>query len=66
MSDVSVVGSFAYLTDNTAGLRVIDISDPLNPAEVGRLAGPTVAVAVRGRYAYCATGSGLKKVDLRP
>jgi hypothetical protein len=66
MSDVSVVGSFAYLTDNTAGLRVIDISDPLSPAEVGRLAGPTVAVAVRGRYAYCATGSGLKKVDLRP
>ncbi len=33
--NVYVVGSYAYVADGWSGLRVIDVSDPANPYEVG-------------------------------
>jgi hypothetical protein len=33
--DVYVSGNYAYVADGYAGLRVIDVSNPSNPREVG-------------------------------
>ena len=49
------------------GLRVVDVSDPTVPAEVGFWATPVSAtdVVVAGRYAYVANaGHGLRVVDV--
>jgi len=58
--DVAVVGSYAYVADGSAGLRVVDISTPVNPAEVGFYDTPGGAngVAVAGGYAYVVGDSG--------
>jgi len=62
---VAVVGGYAYVADGR-GLRVVDISDPTNPAEVGFYDTPGYAydVAVAGGYAYVADGRGLRVVDV--
>lgn len=52
---VTLSGSFAYIADDTCGLRVINISDPASPYEVGSYPTPgdcADAVAVSGSYAY--------------
>jgi hypothetical protein len=53
---VAVVGDYAYVADWTAGLRVISVSDPAHPVEVGYYDTPGYAngVAVIGDYAYVA------------
>jgi hypothetical protein len=57
--DVALSGNYAYLANNTMGLRVIDVSDPYNPVSVGWLDTPGYAMAVfkSGIYAYVASGS---------
>jgi hypothetical protein len=63
---VAVVGSYAYIADNTA-LRVISVSDHANPVEVGHFDGLTNAldVAVSGSYAYVVDGTnGLWVFDI--
>jgi PKD repeat protein/subtilisin family serine protease len=65
--DVAVSGTYAYVADNSSGLRVIDISDPANPTEVGFYDTPGYAngVAVSGSYAYVADWiSGLRVIDI--
>ncbi len=68
ISDIDVVGNYAYLANGTNGLRVIDISDPANPSPL-----PVVfktnhianGVDVYGNYAYIADGDkGLTVVDV--
>mgnify|MGYP001237377857 FL=1 len=63
----------AYVADFDQGLRVIDISDPAEPVEVGFYdppAGESISVAVVGDYAYLAdstftgVGGGLRVVDI--
>src|SRR5262245_11775920 len=82
---VTVAGSLVYLTEvglgsaNTsvqhATLRLVDVSDPANPVEIGGLAMPeTLApdfldgafqAEIEGRHAYVANGrAGLQIVDL--
>lgn len=57
---VSVVGGFAYVADGSGGLRVIDISNPAMPVEVGFFVGSgdtphfAVDVSVVGGLAYVA------------
>ncbi|MCL6432257.1 MAG: hypothetical protein K6V36_15585, partial [Anaerolineae bacterium] len=61
------MGSYAYVAAHSAGLRVIDVSNPASPTEVGFCATPGYAydVAVAGRYAYVADGdAGLRVVDV--
>ncbi len=56
--DVAVSGGYAYVADgSSAGLRVIDVSVPSAPVEVGFVDTPGIAggVAVSGDYAYVAT-----------
>lgn len=68
---LDVDGDYAYLVtqslgpDDQNGLRVIDISDPLVPFEVGFLEGLFMDVEVVGGYAFVAVrDSGLWVVDV--
>ena len=64
---VAVTGGYAYIADREGGLRVVDVSTPANPAEVGfyDTPGHAYGVAVAGGYAYIADwGGGLRVVDI--
>ncbi len=65
-NDVDVAGAYAYVANDDAGLRVIDVSNPSAPVEVGSC--PTQAadgVTVTGSYAYVAeAGWGLWIIDI--
>ncbi|MER3545820.1 MAG: hypothetical protein C4311_14815 [Chloroflexota bacterium] len=54
VGDIALAGSYAYIADGYTGLRILSISDPANPYEVGFYATPAFAsgVAVAGAYAY--------------
>ncbi len=66
--DVEVQGSYAYVVDGGYGLRILDISDPAQPRQVGiltTLPDWPVGLAVAGNYAYVADGSkGLRVVQV--
>jgi len=51
-----LLGDYAYVADGSGGLRVVDVSDPAHPTEVGFYATPGDArdVAVAGDYIYVA------------
>jgi hypothetical protein len=53
---VAVVANYAYVADDDAGLRIISVSDPAHPTEVGYYDTPGIAcgVAAVGNYAYVA------------
>ena len=53
--EVAVSGSYAYVADRSAGLRVINISAPESPAHVGSVLIPpaAVGVAVAGGFDIC-------------
>ena len=63
---VAVAGSFAYVADWNAGLRVIDVSNPANPVERGYYVTPGLArgVSVAGSFAYVAAeNAGLRVIE---
>ena len=43
---VAVSGNYAYVADYGAGLRVVDVSNPANPVEVGYYDTPDCAIGV--------------------
>ena len=67
---MTVAAPFAYVADEAAGLVVIDVSDPVNPAIIGAVDTPGRAydVDVHGQYAYVADSgtfeSGLQVIDV--
>ena len=64
---VVVSGTLAYIAAGGGGLRVVDISDPAHPTEVGAWDSPGYAegLAVAGSTAYLADGPyGLRIVDV--
>ena len=64
---VAVSGSYAYVADETGGLRIINIANPALPSEVGfcETPGSSYGVAVTGSYAYVADiGSGLRIINI--
>jgi hypothetical protein len=64
---VAIAGNSAYLANEEAGLRILDISDLTHPAEVSFFNTPDSAkdVKLAGSYAYIAGGtSGLRVVDI--
>ncbi len=64
--DVHVISNYAYLCAESA-LIVIDVSDPSDPIEVGRIDTPEFSrsVYVTGGYAYVADGTnGLHIIDV--
>ena len=59
----AVLGPDAYVVDSSAGLHVIDVSDPVAPRIVG--SGNTAAgVAVAVGYAFVTTGSAVFSIDV--
>lgn len=54
---VDVVGSYAYVADGASGLRIIDVSNPVTPTQVGVVAlpGSAYTVAVAGSDAFVVT-----------
>ena len=58
-----MVGGLAYVTDDSFGLRIIDVSNPAAPVELGGLFGPAADVEVVGGLAYVARG-GLRIIDV--
>ena len=66
-SGVGVIGDTLYIADSEAGLQVIDVSDPQNPAIIGAkdTPGSAIGVAVIGQTAYVADGeAGLQVIDV--
>lgn len=66
-NNVDVRGTFAYVAAATAGLHVVDVSDPAMPQIVGTLNTPGTAVGVQvvGTMAYLADGpAGLHIIDI--
>jgi hypothetical protein len=64
---VTIEGDYAYVAGLTAGLQVIDISDPTSPSLAGSYDTPGYAfvVAIAGDYAYVTDeASGLQVIDI--
>jgi hypothetical protein len=66
---LEVHDAIAYVADGPAGLRIVDLRDPLRPAELSRFDPKTVdlarGVTVQGKTAYlCLGDSGLVAVDV--
>jgi hypothetical protein len=63
---VAVANGYAYVADWVGGLRVVDVSDPAAPVELGSYGTQHAwSVAVQGNYAYVAdTYDGLRVVDV--
>jgi hypothetical protein len=64
-----VLGDLAYVVDRYSWLRVIDISNPASPVELGALGTPSrgYGVAVVGTLAYVADyDAGLRIIDFGP
>jgi hypothetical protein len=59
-------GGYAYVADAYAGLRVVDVSVPSVPIEVGAYdtGAQTWAVAIAGNYAFVADENGLRVVNV--
>ncbi|MBI9077075.1 MAG: hypothetical protein JEZ02_16820 [Desulfatibacillum sp.] len=53
---VAVSGNYAYVTDSTDGLQIIDITDPTSPFIASSLdiPGSVAQIAINGNYAYAA------------
>jgi alpha-tubulin suppressor-like RCC1 family protein len=69
MADLAVADRYVFVAAGAAGLPILDLSDPANPALVSvgsrETGGPAEALAVVGNYAYLADGySGLQVIDL--
>jgi len=67
VEDVAVSGTLAYVAAGGSGLRVVDISNPALPTEIGAWdsRGYANGVAVAGSIAYLADGPyGLRVVDV--
>jgi hypothetical protein len=66
--DVVVNGDYAYIADSYSGLRVVDISDPTDPQEVGFFdpGGSTAGNGVffSAPYVYLADGMGVLILDV--
>ena len=61
--------TYAYMAANTAGLRIVDVSEPAAPVEVGvyeyEQPAEATAIVVVGKLAYLATGQGgLRVMDV--
>ncbi len=65
---ITIGGNYAYITSETSGLQIVNISNPRSPrwvAEVGvnELTNPR-SVAIQFRYAFVTDAEGLKVIDV--
>ncbi len=59
---VQIVGDFAYVSGMSRGLWVIKVSTPMNLRKIGQCDIPGGEIRVAGKYAYVASGKGLRVV----
>ncbi len=61
-----IVGDLGYFTQGNGGLRIIDVSDPLNMPTVGSvdIGNPAYDVLVNGDAAYVGTSTGISVVNV--
>jgi len=67
VTDVYISGGYAYLTEGTGGIRILDITNPNAPTVAGTLdpAGDAWKIQVVGKYAYVAADTaGLQIFDV--
>lgn len=59
VEDIFIAGEYAYVANDDGGLRIVDISVPPDPVEIGSLTGSMArGVAVADNHAYVADGFG--------
>ncbi len=65
-SNITIAGTYAYITTERGAVVVVNISDPASPRLVAELSGFKApgAVAVQFRYAFVVDGDGLKVIDI--
>jgi hypothetical protein len=64
---LDIRSQYVYLADGFSGLRIIDVTDPLNPILTGTYDTPTNAADVQvldDNIAYVADGSGIVDIDI--
>ena len=67
-SCIAVVGKRAYVCDSYQGVRILDVSNPTNPAPIGSVSGATLNngmasdLAVQGDFLYVANGANGTRV----
>lgn len=63
---IALDSQFAYLAVGSAGLAVVDLSNPAIPIRIGaiRLHGTSTTVATVGNYAYVGTDCGISVVNI--
>ena len=63
---LQLVGDVAYIADGMAGLHMVDISEPLQPVEIGTwtLPGALMGLTIVEDKAYLAAGDSLHIVDV--
>ncbi|MDO8589593.1 MAG: sugar-binding protein [Armatimonadota bacterium] len=61
LADIEIRDQYAYITSSAqeGGFSVWDLSDQLNPVQVGHVDGANGDIDLLGNYAFCAGGSGL-------
>jgi hypothetical protein len=65
LNGLAIAGSHAFAIAPEGGLFVYDIADPLHPEQVGFLRGSQLeAIAVQDGFAYLATATGLRIVNV--
>jgi hypothetical protein len=68
VSDIHISGNYAYIANWSNGLRVIDLTDPQKPQEVGfynNFDGQCWAVSVYGNFAYVGNDTlGMRILDI--
>ena len=63
--NVTVGGSYAYLSDLDSGVWIVDVTNPAAPSNLGHVDIPNAdGVAVAGSYLYVTDGAGLQVVDV--
>jgi subtilisin-like proprotein convertase family protein len=65
--DVAVSGAYAYVADDTAGLQIVNVSNPMTPTLEGSFNTPGLArgVAISGTHILVADGvRGLQMIDV--
>ena len=63
---MDLAGDYAFLASGKPGLLVVDISDPENPKEVGRIDTPLTAKSIKidGSYAYVGDLNWVRVFDI--
>jgi hypothetical protein len=68
-TDIQMVGNLAYIFSGGSGLRIMDLTDPVNPVQIGRGTwydwySPWGGVYITGNRAYVATTQGCCAFDI--